>query len=130
MTHEIDDVLAANRAFYAAFKARDINKMSGVWSYNNAACLHPGRAPITDREQIMESWREIFEGEALDISPANEKVIFIDNDVAVVLCEEDIAGAYPRMPQEAEVLIASNVFLRAYSVHGFLLAVHHAGRKA
>ena len=36
-------VLEANRAFYAAFEARDIDAMSDVWEHSDrSACTHPG----------------------------------------------------------------------------------------
>ena len=38
-----DDVLAANRAFYAAFEARDIDALSDVWEHSDrSTCVHPG----------------------------------------------------------------------------------------
>jgi len=56
-----DAVLAANRAFYAAFKKRDSNAMEQVWALDHAvSCIHPGWSPLVGRQTIMASWRAIF----------------------------------------------------------------------
>src|SRR5204863_3613287 len=42
-----DDVLAANRRFYEAFEASDIDAMSDVWVHDDGAvCTHPGWATL------------------------------------------------------------------------------------
>ena len=41
------DVLAANRAFYEAFEARDIDAMSESWEHSDrVVCTHPGWASL------------------------------------------------------------------------------------
>jgi SnoaL-like domain len=123
MPNELDAAAVANRAFYKAFRSRDLAAMDRVWSHSGpVACLHPGQEPILCRSAIMGSWRDIMAGELLDISPANEQAIFF-NGTVLILCEEVIA----EKPVD-EVLIASNLFVMEST--GWMIAVHHAGRRA
>ena len=119
-----DAVLAANKAFYAAFL--DFDKMNVLWAYvyQEVFCLHPGQEPIFGREAIIESWKEVC-SEKLNISPANERVLWFGDGLAVVICEEIIAEQ-----PTSEVMIGSNVFVPMYSPGGWGIAGHHAGRKA
>ena len=51
-------VLFANEAFYAAFRAGDMDAMAALWAEDHAVvCLHPGAGPIHGREAVLESWR-------------------------------------------------------------------------
>jgi hypothetical protein len=116
-----DAVLATNKAFYSAF--RDFDKMNALWAYDGTVfCLHPGQEPILDRAAIMASWQEVC-GEQLNITPANEKVLWF-GDAVVVVCEEVI----DEKPSDV-TMIASNVFVRMYAPGGWGVAGHHAGRK-
>ena len=48
------EVLAQNRAFYAAFRQRDLDSMDELWATRaKVACVHPGWQPIRGREQVM-----------------------------------------------------------------------------
>ena len=60
---EADDVLAANRAFYAAFEARDLERMSDVWEHSDSVvCTHPGWATLRGWGAISGSFVALFTG--------------------------------------------------------------------
>jgi len=54
-------ILAANRAFYAAFESLDMDKMADVWLQEDLiSCTHPGWARLTGWTAVMKSWEDIF----------------------------------------------------------------------
>ena len=55
-------VLAANRAFYAAFQSLDSEKMEALWlREQRIACIHPGWRKLSGWGPIMASWERIFD---------------------------------------------------------------------
>jgi ketosteroid isomerase-like protein len=103
MTDE-DRVLAANEAFYAAFRARDIAAMDALWARERqVAVYHPGWPGIEGREGVMESWyRILVAGSTPDIRPLDPTVI-LNGTTAIVFCTEDLGDSSA---------IASNTFVR------------------
>jgi ketosteroid isomerase-like protein len=112
-----DAVLAANRAFYRAFRERDLAAMDALWARSApVACIHPGWAPLIGRDAVMASWRDIF-GQPTPIVCRAERVLLF-GDSACVLCHEAIDSGDPA----AGMLIASNLFVREA---GAWHMVHH-----
>ncbi len=114
---ERDAVLAANRAFYRAFNDRDLPAMDLIWAPSGAmVCLHPGRAPLHERSEIMASWRAILQ------HPQSPKVRCVDEwlvgrpGLALVVCREVLAEGQ---------LMATNSFVRLSD--GWHLVGHHSG---
>jgi hypothetical protein len=57
--NDSDAVLAANLEFYRAFTTRDAEAMDALWARRApVACVHPGWPPLTDRDAVVESWRQ------------------------------------------------------------------------
>src|SRR5919197_588248 len=114
---EREAVLAANRAFYRAFSERDAEAMDQVWAPSGAmVCLHPGRAPLHERPDIMASWRAILG------HPSAPKVRCIGEWVvgrgglAIVVCREILPEGQ---------LMATNSFARLNE--GWRMIGHHSG---
>jgi ketosteroid isomerase-like protein len=111
-----DDVLAANQAFYDAFRDEDIMAMDELWSRNApVACVHPGWPPLVGREPVMQSWRGILSSGAPPIRAEAPRVQRL-GDVAYVLCYEVVPGGR---------LVATNVFVREDGA--WRMVHHHAG---
>lgn len=117
MADDEDAVLAANEAFYTAFARHDLPAMDGLWTRNGpVCCIHPGWAPLHDRDQVLTSWASIFAG---DDDPGIECLdprVRMEGDVATVVCEERLGEAR---------LAATNVFIREGDQ--WRLWHHHAG---
>jgi ketosteroid isomerase-like protein len=97
-------VLAANRAFYLAFAKRDWRAMDDLWARQAAvACIHPGWRPLRGREDVMASWRAIFESGGAPPIVCSEATAHVMGDCAFVICHEDLPGGR---------LVATNVFVR------------------
>ena len=58
----IKGAAAANRAFYAAFEAFDLEAMERLWSKDDRVkCVHPGWELLMGHAAVMASWRAIFQ---------------------------------------------------------------------
>ena len=117
---DIDAVLAANRAFYAAFASRDFAAMDLLWARDvTACCIHPGWPALTERTRVLASWRDIMRApQAPDVACRGDRA-FLYGDTAIVLCEELIGDA---------VLAATNLFVR--EAGSWRLAHHQSGQIA
>ena len=101
-TH-VHAALAANRRFYGAMRAADLDAMDDIWSRQRpVSCAHPGRPPIFGREAVMESWRVILSiRDAPDIRPVGPHAI-VTGRTALVVCREEVG---------AVAIMASNTFV-------------------
>lgn len=99
-----DTVRQTNLEFYRAFTARDAAAMDALWARTAPVlCTHPGWMPIYGRDAVMESWRNIFANPESPPIMCHDDQAFLYGDVAVVLCEEELADGH---------LAATNVFVR------------------
>jgi ketosteroid isomerase-like protein len=106
-------VLAANAAFYDAFRGESLAGMDAVWSRRApVACIHPGWPALFGRARVMASWRAIFESGAPAIR-CDSPTAHIVGDTAFVICAELLSEGR---------LIATNLFVRE---DGAWRMVHH-----
>ena len=84
-------IIAANKGFYKAFNARDLDAMKRVWSsHEKVTCVHPGWEPLSGLEPIIDSWEGIFKNSGnMDIQITEISVIESDN-LAWVSCVEKL----------------------------------------
>ena len=117
-------VLAANAAFYAAFESLSIEDMDAVWAHEEPVlCVHPGWPLLSTREQVIESWRRIFENASLmrfDITGAQ---VVVEGDAAWVSCTENLTQVLDGRVVEAKIQ-ATNLFRRRL---GEWRVAHHHG---
>jgi ketosteroid isomerase-like protein len=120
-----DDVLAANRAFYAAFEARDIDAMSDLWEHSDrAACVHPGWSRLAGWGAISASFFALFQNnQPLQFILTGERVD-VAGDLAWVAVDENILSE-----EVGGTVAALNVFCR--DADGtWRLVVHHGSSVA
>jgi ketosteroid isomerase-like protein len=111
---DVEQVLAANAAFYAAFAAKDADAMAALWAHRAAvACIHPGWHPLRGRDAVLASWRSILGGPGSPPITCSDADAHVYGDSAFVICIEHIP---------AVELIATNVFVRE---DGAWRMVHH-----
>ncbi|MEO3428307.1 nuclear transport factor 2 family protein [Pelagibius sp. CAU 1746] len=108
------DIIFANEAFYVAFQMKDLEAMEGLWAQAApVACTHPGWPCLNGREQVLKSWRAIFENpDAVAVTCRAAKARRY-GDTAFVTCYEVIGE---------NLLAATNVFVRE---EGAWRMVHH-----
>lgn len=116
---ELVDVIAANQRFYDAHEARDLTAMGAVWEHSErTACVHPGWPILRGREQIEESWRQIFAGPGRNqFILTNLSAARVDNTAWVTVDENLVDGT------TTSTVAATNLFI--LSEGGWRLVSHH-----
>lgn len=113
-----DEVRAANEAFYAAFRARDLAAMDALWARRAPTrCVHPGWDVLRGRVPVIQSWRRILANPDAPAIEGTDVDVAILGDVAVVTCREGERG-------QPTGLIATNLFVREDGA--WRIAHHHA----
>jgi ketosteroid isomerase-like protein len=119
------EVNKANAEFYHAFERLSMEMMDKLWKHDdNVVCIHPGWDLFSGWLAIRESWITIFNNtEMMRFIITNTKVRIFDNNLAVVVCLENI-----ETPVNGQVIkmgvIATNVFERN-ELNQWLLIHHH-----
>jgi ketosteroid isomerase-like protein len=113
---DTQDLLAANGRFYEIFSTGDYDALDDLVAHTHpVACVHPGWLPIVGRDEVMESWRAIFDHGAPRVACV-DPVPMILGTIGVVLCLERLDEGH---------LAASNTF--AIEAGSWRLVHHHAG---
>lgn len=110
-------VLFANDAFYLAFNNRDIDAMDNLWSrFTPPVCIHPGWTAMFNRNEIMESWKDIFINQEAGFRiQCHEPTVLFQQDVMSVICFEQLPQGW---------LVATNNFVME---GGEPKLIHHQG---
>jgi ketosteroid isomerase-like protein len=106
----IQDVLAANQAFYQAFEQLDINALSVIWSKDpKVTCIHPGRVALRGWEQIRFSWDQIFRNtKQLEVA-ADIILTEVQGNLGYVILVENLVQVVPEERIEVQTMV-TNVF--------------------
>lgn len=126
MTDPIEEqVLAANRAFYDAFEALDMERMAACWSSaEDIACLHPGGPWQRGWDEVREGWEAIMANTGyIEFEIAGAAVTRVD-PVAWVTCSERITTAGAGGTPAVAEIAATNLFV--LETTGWRIALHHA----
>jgi len=117
-------VRAANRAFYDAFEARDIDAMSDVWEHaDRVTCTHPGWRTLRGWGAVSASWFALFRGPNALQFILTEEVVSVAGDSAWVTVDENLIGA-----DGGGTVASLNLFAR--SGKRWLLVAHHGSAVA
>jgi ketosteroid isomerase-like protein len=114
-------VQAANAAFYEAFEARDMDRMSDVWEHGDrVSCVHPGWGVLRGWGPVAGSWFALFTGpQHLQFILTNE-VVEVAGDTGWVTVDENLLDG----DAVAGTVTALNVFLRSDDGRWRLVAHH------
>ncbi len=122
----------SNRRFYEAFESLSIEKMEGVWKHSDdTICIHPGWEMFSSWTAIRESWIRIFENTTMiKFLITNIKIKAFQN-VAVVVCLENIDSVIEDENSIRMGVIATNIFekknVNNHSYKNEWLMIHHHG---
>jgi ketosteroid isomerase-like protein len=101
-------VRAANRAFYDAFEARDLDAMSEVWEHSDrVSCTHPGWRTLRGWGAVSGSWFALFGGPQPLQFILTDEVVTVVGDAAWVTVDEHLITA-----DMGGTVAALNVFAR------------------
>ena len=121
---DIEAVKEANRQFYEAFGALDIDQMEVVWEASGRClCVHPGWPPIVGWELIKNSWRGIFDNATLMHFNIQYVNVALEGDCGWVTCVENISSVLQGRANNFSVL-ATNIFV--HTATGWRMLAHHA----
>jgi ketosteroid isomerase-like protein len=118
---DLDAVRAANRAFYGAFEARDLDAMSVLWEHSDrVVCTHPGWATLRGWGQVAASFFALFQNsQHLQFILTNETAD-VAGGAAWVSVDENILHT-----EAATTVAALNLFVRGDD-GGWRMVAHHA----
>ncbi len=101
-------MLAANRRFYEAFEARDMDAMSDLWERSGrSTCTHPGWATLRGWGPIAASFFALFQGSRHMQFVLTEERVEVVGDMAWVSVDENLLG-----DQSGATIAAVNIFVR------------------
>jgi ketosteroid isomerase-like protein len=107
-----EEVLAANRTFYAALHTLDMSLMAQVWLHADwVKCLHPGWDLLMGWDEVGRSWEEIFRSTEQMMVSITRPLVHVAGDVAWISCLENVTTAYQNDFSTAMVE-ATNIFVR------------------
>jgi ketosteroid isomerase-like protein len=119
MDPEVAEVLDANRRFYDAHEARDLDAMVAVWEHGDrVVCVHPGWPILRTWPVVLESWRRILGGPGRNQFILTNEAVAIDGDVAWVTLDENLVDT-----GGTGTVAATNLYVR--TAGRWLLVVHH-----
>lgn len=105
-------VREANRHFYQAFAALDLERMDEVWLHEDwVECVHPGWDLLLGWEEVRESWARIFSSTQRMKVEISSVWVRVEGDVAWVACTEHVTSTFERGFDQALVQ-ATNIFVR------------------
>ena len=106
------EVLTANRTFYAALHNLDLSQMAQLWLHADwVKCLHPGWELLMGWDEVGGSWGEIFRSTEQLMVSITRPLVHVAGDVAWVSCLENVTTAYQK-DISAALVEATNIFLR------------------
>ena len=125
--HAVSD---ANVEFYAAFEARDLDRMAEVWERSDRATVtHPGWPTLHGWARVAASWEAIFANTPYIQFVLTDESVTVHGDAAWVTLDENILQATggPGTGADEELsgsrIATTNVFARADG--RWRLVVHH-----
>lgn len=120
----MDAVLAANRRFYEAFEARDLDAMSDLWEHSDrATCTHPGWTTLRGWAGISASFYALFQGQQQLQFILTQEHVEVERDLAWVSVDENILS-----DSAGGTAAALNLFVRTAGT--WRMIVHHASAVA
>jgi hypothetical protein len=88
-----DAVLAANRRYYDAFEAKDLDVMSSVWERSErSTCTHPGWATLRGWGPIAASYFALFQNPSQLQFVLTEEQVHFAGEAAWVSVDENLLG--------------------------------------
>jgi hypothetical protein len=114
-------VLAANRKYYEAFEARDLDAMSNLWERSDRAlCTHPGWATLEGWGPVQASYFALFQnGQQIQFVLTRERVT-VAGEAAWVSLDENLLGDH-----EGVTVSTINVFVQRPGTAAWQMVCHH-----
>ncbi len=114
-------VLAANRRYYEAFEAKDLDAMSELWERTDRAlCTHPGWATLEGWGPVAASFFALFQGGQQIQFVLTRAKATVCGDTAWVSLDENLLG-----DQGGVTVATTNIFVRDSEPGRWRMVCHH-----
>jgi len=114
------EVLAANRRYYEAFEAADLDAMAQIWERSaRVTCTHPGWPTRRSWGQVAASFFALFQGGALPQFLITEEQVVVSGDTAWVSLDENLLGQH-----DGVTVAAVNIFVRDPAAGRWAMVCH------
>lgn len=130
---DVENVEAANTAFYEAMERGDFEEISGLWldgaEADDISCVHPGWPVLSGRGEVLRSYAVIMANTEYIQFFLTDVRVSVSGDTAVVTCTENILSGGPAEeagelgPLVGQLVVATNVFRR--TPDGWRIWSHH-----
>ena len=111
-------VREANRRFYQAFAALDLEQMDEVWLHEDwVECVHPGWDLLLGWEEVRESWARIFSNTQRMKVNISSVWVRVEGEVAWLACTEHVTTTFEHGFDQALVQ-ATNIFVQRNAAPG------------
>ena len=124
----IEEINNVNAEFYYAFENLSIEKMDKLWKHDeeDVVCIHPGWDVFRGWIAVQESWITIFSNtDRIKFVVTNTKIRIYDNNIAVVVCLENIETILENSQTIKIGVNATNIFEKNEQSNKWLLVHHH-----
>lgn len=124
MTQEEEEVAQVNLEFYRAFESLDIKEMEKVWlKESHIGCVHPDWALLKGWEDVVISWRKIFENTQEMRFHLTDITIHVRGSLAWLTLYENITSQVEGKSVKG-VILTTNIFEKQ---QGKWWIIHHHG---
>ncbi|MEU6707193.1 nuclear transport factor 2 family protein [Streptomyces wuyuanensis] len=130
---DVENVEAANTAFYEAMERGAFEEVSGLWldgaEADDISCVHPGWPVLSGRGEVLRSYALIMANTEYIQFFLTDVRVSVSGDTAVVTCTENILSGGPAEeagelgPLVGQLVVATNVFRR--TPDGWRIWSHH-----
>ncbi|MEU2259238.1 nuclear transport factor 2 family protein [Streptomyces sp. NPDC019645] len=130
---DVENVEAANTAFYEAMERGDFEGVSDLWldggEAEDISCVHPGWPVLSGRGEVLRSYALIMANTEYIQFFLTDVRVSVSGDTAVVTCTENILSGGPAEeagelgPLVGQLVVATNVFRR--TPEGWRIWSHH-----
>lgn len=118
------EILKANDDFYTALATRNLKAMEEVWQTGEkAGCVHPGWAIMRNSENIMRSWKSIFDPQDQVDIKLSQVSLEISGNMAWVTCIQEMTYI-KREPVTFNISQSTNIFKK--DAGRWVMLIHHA----
>lgn len=119
----LEELEAANRAFYEALERLDPVAMTEAWDHSDdVACIHPGWRITRGWPAVRATWQAIFTNTDFMRFAVSDATAVLDGTVGRVHCRENIYSLVEGRPLHSQVA-ATNLFVRRGGA--WKMVLHH-----
>lgn len=113
----------AEAAFYTAIEDKNIQAMQDIWlDSEHIICIHPMGARLQGREQVIQSWQQIFTNDTSLKFSLNDLDQQLSDKLAVHILHEHIRPS--SAPDKVTIVETTNAY--KLTDDGWRMILHHA----